>query len=89
MRNVDKEMAGRQAIWFCLVLPVLNARDDPIGSGENVDDNRDVIARLDNSLLVVTARGSHCAHLAGLQGRPWASQLMAEFLLASRASTAA
>lgn len=58
---------------------VLNARDDPICSGENVDENRHIIAALDNSLLVVTDRGSHCAHYSGLRGQPWAMGLMAEF----------
>lgn len=64
---------------------VLNARDDPICSGENVDENRHIIAALDNSLLVVTGRGSHCAHFSGLGAQPWAMQVMTEFFDAAAA----
>ncbi len=64
---------------------VLNSRDDPICSGQNVDDNAHAIAELEDGILVMTSRGSHCAHFDGWTGTPWAHNLMAEYLAANYA----
>jgi predicted alpha/beta-fold hydrolase len=66
-------------------LMVLNSRDDPICSGQNVDDNAHAIAELEDGILVMTSRGSHCAHFDGWAARPWAHNLMAEYLAANYA----
>ena len=67
-------------------LMALNSRDDPVCASQNIDDNMDSIAGLANGLLVITSRGSHCAHFAGWSMKPWASQLMVEYLAANHAS---
>ena len=64
---------------------VLNARDDPICAGQNVDENADAIADLEGGILVTTARGSHCAHFDGFSAKPWAHKLMAQYLAANYA----
>lgn len=66
-------------------LMVLNSRDDPICSGQNVDDNAHAIAGLEGGILVMTSRGSHCAHLEGWSGQCWAHNLMVEYLAANDA----
>lgn len=63
-------------------LLVLNAEDDPVCVVGNVRDHQQAMARMPRTLLVVTARGSHCAYLSGLNGRSWAHELAAEFLQA-------
>jgi hypothetical protein len=64
-------------------LMVLNSRDDPVCASQNVDENMDTIASLASGLLVMTSRGSHCAHFDGWSMKPWASQLMVEYLAAN------
>jgi len=61
-------------------LLILNAADDPICSVANVDEHRDLFTNVADSLLVLTARGSHCAFLEG-QWRPcsWAHRLIGEY----------
>lgn len=66
-------------------LMVLNSRDDPICSSQNIDDHAHAITGLEGGILVVTARGSHCAHFEGWTGRPWAHKLMAQYLAANYA----
>jgi hypothetical protein len=66
-------------------LMVLNSRGDPICSGQNVDDNADAIAGLEDGILVMTSRGSHCAHFDGWSGQCWAHNLMVEYLAANDA----
>lgn len=66
----------------CIPLLVLNAADDPVCVLDNVRDHQEVVAHMPRTVLAVTARGSHCAHMAGLGARPWAHQLAADYLLA-------
>ncbi|QMV62120.1 alpha/beta fold hydrolase [Pseudomonas berkeleyensis] len=63
-------------------LLVLNAEDDPVCVLDNVQDHRQAMANMPRTILAVTARGSHCAYLAGLTAYPWAHHLAAEFLQA-------
>lgn len=63
-------------------LLVLNAEDDPVCVLDNVQDHRQAMANMPRTILAVTARGSHCAYLAGLTAYPWAHHLAAEFLRA-------
>ncbi len=66
-------------------LLVLNAEDDPVCVLDNVLDHRRAMANMPRTILAVTARGSHCAYLAGFTARPWAHHLAAEFLQALHA----
>lgn len=66
----------------CIPLLVLNAGDDPVCVLENVRDHQAMVKHMPRTVLAVTARGSHCAHLAGLTARPWAHRLAADYLLA-------
>ena len=81
---------GRMA-EVCIPLLVLNAADDPVCVLANVREHQHMVARMPRTVLAVTARGSHCAHLAGLTARPWAHQLAADYLVAlhRQAGTAA
>ena len=71
-------------------LLILNAADDPVCVVENVHEHRDLFATVPDSMLVLTARGSHCAFLEG-QWRPrsWAHRLIAEYFLAVHAAPGA
>lgn len=64
-------------------LLILNATDDPVCTRANVDEHRALFARVPESLLVLTARGSHCAFLEGhWRPRSWAHRLVAEYFRA-------
>lgn len=63
-------------------LLVLNSKDDPVCVFDNVRDHQRAMTLMPRTVLAVTSRGSHCAHLAGLTARSWAHQLAADYLLA-------
>lgn len=63
-------------------LLVVNAADDPICTVANVDEHRGLVASVPDSLLVLTARGSHCAFFEGWRPRSWAHRLIADYLRA-------
>jgi predicted alpha/beta-fold hydrolase len=63
-------------------LLVLNAEDDPVCVLGNVRDHQQAMARMPKTVLAVTARGSHCAYLAGFTARSWAHHLAADYLQA-------
>lgn len=64
-------------------LLILNATDDPVCIRANVDEHRELFARVPESLLVLTARGSHCAFLEGhWRPRSWAHRLIADYFRA-------
>lgn len=63
-------------------LLVLNAEDDPVCVLGNVQDHQHAMARMPKTVLAVTARGSHCAYLAGFSAHSWAHHLAADYLLA-------
>jgi len=63
-------------------LLVLNAEDDPVCVLDNVQDHQHAMARMPKTVLAVTARGSHCAYLAGFSAHSWAHHLAADYLLA-------
>jgi hypothetical protein len=69
-------------------LLVLNAEDDPVCVLDNVQDHQQAMASMPRTILAVTARGSHCAYLAGLDAYPWAHHLAAEFLQTLHAQAA-
>jgi predicted alpha/beta-fold hydrolase len=65
----------------------LNAADDPICTLANVEEHRDLFAHVTDSLLVLTARGSHCAFLEGhWRPRSWAHRLISEYFGAVHAA---
>lgn len=71
-------------------LLILNAADDPVCVVENVHEHRDLFDTVPDSMLVLTARGSHCAFFEG-QWRPrsWAHRLIAEYFRAVHAAPGA
>ncbi len=75
-------------------LMIVNAADDPVCTLTNVEEHRDLFARVPDSLLVLTSRGSHCAFFEGhWQPTSFAHRLIAEYLAAvhawrARAATA-
>ena len=61
-------------------LLILNAADDPVCTVTNVDEHRDLFEKIPDSILVLTARGSHCAFFEGhWRPRSWAHRLIAEY----------
>ncbi|MCC6763132.1 MAG: alpha/beta hydrolase [Deltaproteobacteria bacterium] len=61
-------------------LLILNAADDPVCAHANVEEHRGLFGRVPESLLVLTARGSHCAFFEGhWRPRSWAHRLIAEY----------
>lgn len=63
-------------------LLVLNAEDDPVCVEKNVRDHQEAMINMPRTVLAITKKGSHCAHLSGLGARPWAHKLAADYLLA-------
>ena len=77
-------MAVARAVRVPLL--ILNAADDPVCVIENVDEHRDLFAAVPDSLLVLTARGSHCAFFEGSwRPRSWSHRLIAEYFRAVHA----
>ncbi|MCG8612972.1 MAG: alpha/beta fold hydrolase [Pseudomonadales bacterium] len=60
---------------------ILNAADDPVCVVENVRDYQQAIANMPNLILALTKNGSHCAHFADWDAKPWAHQLAAQYFL--------
>lgn len=71
-------------------LLILNAADDPVCTVANVEEHRELFTRVPESLLVLTARGSHCAFFEGhWRPRSWAHRLIAEYFTALHAEPGA
>ena len=71
-------------------LLVLNAADDPVCVVENVREHLDVVDAVPETLIVLTARGSHGAFFEGvLRPASWACRVMAEYLTAVHAALGA
>ncbi len=60
-------------------LLILNAKDDPVCHISNVNEHKHRIEAMDNVILVVTDRGSHCAYLEGITAKPWANRMITEY----------
>ena len=58
---------------------ILNAKDDPVCHIDNVYENQHRIEAMDNVILVLTDRGSHCAYFEGLTAKPWANRMIKEY----------
>ena len=67
-------------------LLILNSKDDPVCSVENVYEHLHRIKAMDNVILALTDRGSHCAYFEGLTAKPWANRLIKEYFNAVAAS---
>lgn len=65
-------------------LLILNAKDDPVCHINNVYENKQRIEAMDNVILVLTERGSHCAYFEGMTAKPWANRLIKEYFTAFR-----
>ena len=61
---------------------IINAKDDPVCHIDNVYEHQHRIEAMSNVILVLTERGSHCAHLEGLSAKPWAHRLMTDYFKA-------
>jgi predicted alpha/beta-fold hydrolase len=64
----------------------LNAADDPVCVVENLRDHLGVVETVPETLVVLTARGSHCAFFEGVRPSSWASRVIAEYLAAVHAA---
>lgn len=58
---------------------ILNAKDDPVCHIDNVYENQHRVEAMNNVILVLTDRGSHCAYFEGLTAKPWANRMIAEY----------
>ncbi len=61
---------------------ILNSKDDPVCHIDNVYENLPRIRKMDNVILVVTERGSHCAFFEGLRAKSWANRMIKEYFTA-------
>lgn len=69
---------------------VLNAADDPVCVVENVRENVSFVDTVAESIIVLTARGSHCAFFERvLRPASWADRVIGEYLAAVHAALAA
>ena len=69
--------------------PAVEQIDDPVCVLENVREHVGLVERLENALLVLTARGSHGAFFEGTRPRRWLHRLVAQYLGAVHADRAA
>ena len=60
---------------------ILNSKDDPVCHIENVYEHLDRMQRMDNLILVITDRGSHCAYLEGFTAKSWANRMIKDYFL--------
>lgn len=67
-------------------LLIVNAADDPVCTLENVREHRELVTSVTDCLLVLTARGSHCAFFEGWRPRSWAHRVIADYLRAVHAT---
>ena len=61
---------------------VLNSEDDPVCVLQNVLEYKRSLESMEKSILVITKRGSHCAHLTGWLAQSWSHQLAADYFKA-------
>ena len=58
---------------------ILNAKDDPVCHIDNVYEHQHRIEAMDNVILVLTDRGSHCAYLEGFTAKSWANRMISDY----------
>jgi len=61
---------------------ILNAKDDPVCHIDNVYEHQPRVEAMENVILVLTDRGSHCAYFEGMTAKPWANRLIKEYFTA-------
>ena len=61
---------------------ILNSKDDPVCHIDNVYEHQPRVEAMENVILVLTDRGSHCAYFEGLTAKPWANRLIKEYFTA-------
>lgn len=59
---------------------VINAKDDPVCHIDNAYEHMAKMQGVDQMLLVMTERGSHCAFFEGFRAKSWGNALIAEYL---------
>lgn len=62
----------------------LNAKDDPICHIDNTYEHIPMLEKMENVILTITDRGSHCAYFEGLTAKPWANRLIKEYFQSVR-----
>lgn len=62
---------------------ILNAKDDPVCHIDNVYEHQHRMDKMDNVILVITDRGSHCAYFEGFSAKSWANRMISEYFVAS------
>lgn len=58
---------------------ILNSKDDPVCHIENVYEHLDRMKNMDNLILVITSRGSHCAFLEGMGAKSWGNRMIRDY----------
>ena len=58
---------------------ILNAKDDPVCHIDNVYEHQHRVQAMDNVILVLTDRGSHCAYFEGFTAKPWANRMITNY----------
>lgn len=58
---------------------ILNSKDDPVCHIDNVYENQHRVEAMNNVILVLTERGSHCAFFEGITAKPWANRMIKEY----------
>lgn len=64
---------------------ILNSKDDPVCHIDNVYENQHRVEAMNNVILVLTERGSHCAFFEGVTAKPWANRMIKEYFSAFKA----
>jgi hypothetical protein len=78
------ENSNPSTVFDKITVPILilNAKDDPVCHIDNVYENQHRVEAMDNVILVLTDRGSHCAYFEGLTAKPWANRMIMEYFWA-------
>lgn len=63
---------------------ILNAKDDPVCHIDNVYEHQHRVQAMDNVILVLTDRGSHCAYFEGFTAKPWANRMITNYFSSCR-----
>lgn len=85
-KNTDDYMkhSNPSEVFDHIKIPVLilNAKDDPVCHIDNVYENLHRVEAMNNVILVLTERGSHCAYFEGLTAKPWANRMIQQYFSA-------
>lgn len=76
---MDKSNPSTVFDHITIPILILNAKDDPVCHIDNVYENRHRVEAMNNVILVLTDRGSHCAYFEGFTAKPWANRMISDY----------